>query len=42
MDLVVILMFMEMSGLLAVWGTIEYIKAREKNTPKSRVKSKNV
>lgn len=41
-DAIVILMFMELSGLMAVWAFVEYVKNWEKNNPKTRVKSKEM
>ena len=41
-DLMVILMFAEFSGIMALWGFIEYIKQTEKLNPKSRVNTDQV
>ena len=41
-DVIVVLMFMELSGLMAVWAFVEHVKAWEKNNSKIRVKSDKV
>jgi len=41
-EVIVLLMFMEFSGFMAVLTFIEWFKVWEKNNPKSRVKSKDM